>query len=315
MTIKDFLKTNDWFTDNQKQITGDASSRNYTRLKKDNQTRILMDSSKDKESLFRFIQVGKHLESLGMSVPHIFAEDPKNGYLLLEDFGDETFEKCLEKIERGKDLYSLAIETLITLHKIPQGKVVPQDFRRYDSQKMLGDLELFVEMFMKNKAEEVKDTFRRLWLQVLEKAHCVPESMLLRDCHVGNMMYLEKREGINKCGIIDFQDAYLGPITYDLVSLLEDARREIPSTLQHEMKKKYLEAFPKLDKSRFEQSYAILAGLRHARVLGAFRRLKVEMNKASYEERFLSHVRNLFNQALSHAVMKELKKFHEQHNL
>ena len=315
MSIERFLIENNWQDTEKECVQGDASSRQYTRLKKENKTLILMDSSKDIESLSRFIQVDEHLEKLGLSVPKIFAKSEKQGYLLIEDFGKETFEICLKDKKKKRDFYALAVKALITLHQIPQEKVVPENFRQYDPKTMLGDLELFVDMFMLNRSEEVKNKFRSLWLSVLEEAQCVPQSMLLRDYHVGNLMYLKDREGIQKCGILDFQDAYFGSITYDLVSLLQDARREIPSALEKEMKEFYLSCFPYLKRESFEKSYAILAGLRHARVLGAFRKLKKECNKPWYEEKYQEHVRKLFEEALSHPLMKELKEFYQQQNL
>ena len=117
---------------------------------------------------------------------------------------------------------------------------------------------------------------------MLPAACRVPQSLLLRDFHAGNLMYLADRPGVGACGLLDFQDAGLGPVTYDLVSLLEDARRDLPDGLRGEMLARYHAAFPEIDSHAFDASCAVLAAVRHMRIIAVFARLATEAGKPGY---------------------------------
>ncbi len=138
---------------------------------------------------------------------------------------------------------------------------------------MLADIELFRAMAHAGIPGAAKEEFRAAWRAVLPLAHRVPESLLLRDYHVANLMLLPERAGVRQAGLLDFQDAYRGPVTYDLVSLLEDARHDVPDELRKKLLSRYPAQFPALDKNLFETSLAVLAALRHTRVLAIFERL------------------------------------------
>jgi len=114
----------------------------------------------------------------------------------------------------------------------------------------------------------------------------VPSSLVLRDFHVDNLMRVDDRDGIMCCGLLDFQDAVQGPVSYDLVSLLEDARRDVPETLAQRMKTRYLAAFPALDRNAFEASYCVLGAQRSAKIIGIFTRLCLRDGKPQY----LAHI-------------------------
>jgi hypothetical protein len=126
-------------------------------------------------------------------------------------------------------------------------------------------------------------------------------------------MLLSNRAGIQQAGLLDFQDAYRGPVTYDLVSLLEDARRDIPEALQKKLLARYLAAFPALDRETFETSLAILAAQRHTRVLGIFERLARHEGKLDYRRLHSPRVERLLRRALSHPVLAEVKTWMERH--
>src|SRR5260221_14410360 len=153
-----------------------------------------------------------------------------------------------------------------------------------------------------------KTEFRTVWLDVLPLAHQVPATLLLRDYHVANLMLLPGREGIRRAGLLDFQDAYQGPVTYDLVSLLEDARRDLPDGLKEKMIALYLAQFPNLDRKQFETSWAILAALRHTRVLAVFEKLSRE-GKSDYKRLHSPRVERLLQQALRHPTLAVLKNW------
>ena len=292
-------------------LTGDASARRYFRLRSEQQTAILMDASRVPDSVAPFIRIARHLRQIGFSAPKIFARETETGLLLLEDFGDASFAKLLEKPEETEKLFTLATDVLIALHQHPQA--VPENLREYHPEKMLEDIELFAQWRTPNITALEKEDFRAAWRQVLPLAHRVPASLLLRDYHVANLMLLPNRAGIQQAGLLDFQDAYRGPVTYDLVSLLEDARRDVPEALQQKLFARYFAAFPALDKEVFETSLAILAAQRHTRVLGIFERLARHEGKLDYRRLHSPRVERLLRRALKHPILADVKTWMERH--
>ncbi|MGH7993827.1 MAG: aminoglycoside phosphotransferase family protein, partial [Limisphaerales bacterium] len=207
-------------------LTGDASTRKYFRLRKERLSAILMDASRAPASVAPFVRMDEHLLRLGFSEPALLARDEAKGFLLLEDFGDATFAQLLDDGTEPEKLFTLATDVLIALHKHPQA--IPNGLRAYHPEKMLEDIELFLDWCTPGISETGRAEFRTAWREVLPLAHRVPASLLLRDYHVANLMLLPDRIGVQQAGLLDFQDAYQGPITYDLVSLLEDARHDVP---------------------------------------------------------------------------------------
>jgi len=303
-----FLYATKWEAAAVEPLTGDASPRRYFRLREGGATAILMDASRVLEIVAPFIQINLHLQKLGFSAPDFLACDDENGLLLLEDFGDETFSHLLENNFGAEKLFALATDVLIALHKHPQA--IPKDLRSYHPQKMLADLELFLEWHP--VSEKGKEKFRTLWLEVLPVAHQVPASLLLRDYHVANLMLLPGREGVRRAGLLDFQDAYQGPVTYDLISLLEDARRDLPPGLKEKMLAHYIFHFPNLDRKTFETSLAILAALRHTRVLAVFEKLSRE-GKPDYKKLHSPRVERLLQEALRHPTLAGVKQWFDRY--
>lgn len=300
-----------WQTAACEPLTGDASARKYFRLRTEKQTAILMDASQVPDSVPPFVRIAKHLRQIGFSTPEILARDPENGLLLLEDFGDATFALLLEKSVETEKLFTLATDVLIALHQHPQA--IPDNLRVYHPEKMLEDIELFVQWRTPNVTALEREDFRAAWRAVLPLAHRVPESLLLRDYHVANLMLLPAREGVRQAGLLDFQDAYRGPVTYDLVSLLQDARRDVPEELQRKLLARYLAAFPALDREAFETSLAILAAQRHTRVLGIFERLARHEGKLDYRRLHSPRVERLLHKALQHPILADVKNWMDRH--
>jgi len=267
-----------------------------------------MDASRVLEIVAPFIQINLHLQKLGFSVPDILARDEENGFLLLEDFGDETFAHLLEINFDAEKPFTLATDVLIVLHKNPDA--VPKDLRPYHPHKMLKDVELFLEWHP--VSEKGKEEFRTVWLDMLPLAHQVPVTLLLRDYHAANLMLLPGREGIRQAGLLDFQDAYQGPVTYDLISLLEDARRDLPPGLKEKMLAHYISHFPNLDRKTFETSLAILAALRHTRVLAVFEKLSRD-GKAGYKKLHSPRVERLLHEALRHPALAGVKHWFDRY--
>jgi hypothetical protein len=308
---REFLNSTVWSNAACEPLTGDASARKYFRLQKDKQSAVLMDASSVLESVAPFIQISQHLHQLGFSVPAILARDEGKGLLLLEDFGDTTFTRLLDNQHETEKLYALATDVLIALHRHP--RAIPKGLRTYHPEKMLEDIGLFLEWLTPTISETGRKEFKTVWREVLSVAHQVPASLLLRDYHVANLMLLPEREGVRQAGLLDFQDAYQGPITYDLVSLLEDARRDVPDNLREKMVARYLARSPALDRKAFETSLAILAALRHTRVLAIFERLSRHEGKHDYKKLHSPRVERLLQRALRHPMLAGVKRWMERY--
>jgi aminoglycoside/choline kinase family phosphotransferase len=303
----EFLAAAGWDSAPRDLLAGDASARRYFRLRRGKATAVLMDASGNLDGVAPFVRLDQHLESIGFSVPAILARDEPKGLLLLEDFGDATFARLLERGSEPETLYSLAIDVLAALHL--HARAVPPGLRVYEPEKMLDDIGLFLDWRVPAVSEQGKSAFRAVWREVLPLAHRVPATLLLRDFHAANLMLLPARKGIRQAGLLDFQDAWQGPITYDLISLLEDARRDVPAGLREEMLSRYLAAFPALDRNTFETSLAILAAQRHLRVLAIFKRLSRRDGKHDYQTLHSPRVERLLQNALRHPILAEVKRW------
>jgi N-acetylmuramate 1-kinase len=305
-----FLESAGWDTVAE-PLTGDASTRKYFRLRKERLSAILMDASRALASVAPFVRMDEHLLRLGFSAPAILARDEAKGFLLLEDFGDATFARRLDDGTEPEKLFTLATDVLIALHKHPQA--TPNGLRAYHPEKMLEDIELFLDWRTPGISGIGREEFRTAWREVLPMAHRVPASLLLRDYHVANLMWLPDRPGVRQAGLLDFQDAYQGPITYDLVSLLEDARHDVPEGLPEKMTARYLAQFPALDRNHFETSLAILAALRHTRVLAIFERLSRQEGKHDYRQLHSPRVERLLQKALRHPMLGHVKYWFDEY--
>jgi N-acetylmuramate 1-kinase len=337
--VRTFLDSAGWGNAAGEPLTGDASARKYVRLRQGHRTAILMDASRLPEIVTPFIRIDGHLRQLGFSAPEILARDEADGMLLLEDFGDTTFAQLLDDSRRSRgneaqtelgnksepphvgsynqeQLFTLATDVLIALHK--RAQAAPKDLRAYSPEKMLADIELFLEVgqasSLSDRRQDARATneFRKAWREVLPIAHQVPVSLLLRDYHAANLMLLPDRDDVRRAGLLDFQDAYQGPVTYDLVSLLEDARRDVPDVLRKKMVARYLAQFPSLDRNAFETSLAILAALRHTRVLAIFEKLSRE-GKMDYKTHHSPRVEHLLQNALRHPILAGVKRWFEEY--
>ena len=305
-----FLNSAGWDTVAE-PLTGDASTRKYFRLRRENQTVVLMDASRALITVAPFVQMDEHLLRLGLSAPAILARDEAKGLLLLEDFGDSTFATLLDHGAEPEKLFAFATDVLIALHKHPQA--IPHGLRTYHPEKMLEDIELYLDWCTPGISATGREEFTIAWREVLPAAHQVPSSLLLRDYHVANLMLLPGRTGVKQAGLLDFQDAYVGPVTYDLVSLLEDARRDVPEDLRNKMVVSYLAQFPALDREAFDASMAILAALRHTRVLAIFERLSRHEGKHDYKQLHSPRVERLLQKALRHPRLAGVKRWFDEY--
>jgi aminoglycoside/choline kinase family phosphotransferase len=306
-----FLRRAGWHNASIVPITGDASFRRYFRLQRGGEQAVLMDAPPPQEDVRPYIRIARHLLALGFSAPRIFAEDVEHGFLLIEDFGDDTYTRVLERGGDETALYRLATDVLIELHKLPAERAVPQDAPLYETEAMTQRAMLLVEWYLPMASGRpakpgVAEEFRALWQSVLPLLDAGPRTLVLRDFHVDNLMLLPGRSGIAACGLLDFQDAGRGAKAYDLVSLIEDARRDIKPDLHEAMIQRYLVPVPASQHSQFRTCCAIAAAQRHSRVIGVFARLAQRDNKPNYL-RHLPRLWRLIERALQHEALAPLQ--------
>ena len=311
--IQAFLERNHLTKYPLRWLTEDASMRRYARIETPKKSYILMDSPRT-EHPYEFDIVDKILIKNGLSAPVIYDEDLPNGLLLLEDFGDNTYASLLLKSPSLEEtLYTAALDVLIKLRSIPIEDI--QVIEKYQESQMIEHLETFTDWFMPyvlhgKPQDTIKTDFIEIWKQLIPSALNTQQGLILWDFHINNLMHL-KRYGLQSCGILDFQDARIGPFSYDLVSLLEDARRPMNPHLRDSLMDRYIKQINPSEQENFIRSYHILAAKRHLRVLGFFVRLCQRDHKPGYL-RHLPHVYNLLEQHLKQPYLADLKEWFYQ---
>jgi N-acetylmuramate 1-kinase len=313
--IAAFLAAIGWGEARRAALAGDASFRRYSRLTRKDKTALLMDAAPPHEDVRSYLAVDRRLREMGFSAPAILAGDEAAGLLLIEDFGDDTYTRLLAKGEDETALYALAVDVLIALHRRckSEAAVVPP----YDDTRLLNEAALLVDWYLpavtgKPTPPALRESYLDLWQGLLPLARAVPECLVLRDYHVDNLMRIPGRSGIAACGLLDFQDAVKGPITYDLVSLLEDSRRDIAPALVASMRARYLAAFPDLDRGAFATSFAVLGAQRHCKVVGIFTRL----DRRDHKPRYLGHIPRLWrliDQDFKEPALAPVKSWLDRH--
>ncbi len=308
-SIRAFLARNGWGGARRIALAGDASFRRYERLEKDGRRAMLMDAPPPKEDVRPYVAVARHLRALGFAAPEVLAEDPQLGALILEDFGDATFTRILaERPVDERPLYELATDVLVRLHRLAPAQAVPKGLAPYDHKRLLDEAMLLFDWYFpavmgKRASVQAQREYVMAWLgTAFMGLSDLPPTLVLRDFHVDNLMVRAEGEGIGRCGLLDFQDALEGPKAYDLMSLLEDARRDIAPGLADAMIARYCAGLPDLDRDRFMDDFAILAAQRHAKVIGIFTRLLARDGKPEYVAH-IPRVWRLFERRLGHPAL------------
>ena len=307
--IEDFLASAGWPGADHVPLAADASFRRYERVTRPGDRAVLMDAPPDREDVRPFIRIADRLSALGFSAPRLLAEDTAAGFLLLEDLGDATFSRLMDGGEEALPLYELATDVLIDLHRTPAADAVPRGTAVYTDALLLTEALLFTEWYLpavsgQSAPAAAVTAYRDVWTELLPLARDVPDTLVLRDFHVDNLMRIAGRAGTAACGLLDFQDAVEGPVSYDFVSLVEDARRDVDDGMRATTRDRYLAAFPSLDADAFDLSCVILGAQRHCKVLGIFTRLRDRDGKDAY----LHHVPRLWRlleRATAHPSLAE----------
>ena len=308
--IAAFLSEAGWPTAERTMLAGDASFRRYERLHHtDGSQAVLRDAPPPQEDVQPFRNVARLLQALGLSAPTVLSCDAARGLLLLEDFGDQTFGRLLAEGAQQEPLYRLATDTLIDLQRAWAARGgggrdgMGADLPVYDDALLIDrEANLLLDWYMPavglEPDEGQRQAYRQAWQEALARVHAHPQTLVLRDFFPDNLMLLEARDGTAACGLLDFQDAVIGSPLYDLASLLQDARRDVPPEIEEQMLQRYLAAFPELDAQDARVAYTVIAAQRHAKVIGIFTRLARRDGKPGY----LAHIPRLWrmlNRALS----------------
>ena len=298
--IDRFLDSAGWGAAQIAPLAGDASFRRYFRVQHGGEKAMLMHAPPPEEDPKPFLHVAKWLADAGQRAPAILAEDADAGWVLTEDFGDDRMRDWLDDNPAGEEAsYAAAIDALVSLHRQPPGPFEPYDMATY-----LREARLFTEWYapaMKLSVDEAG--FDAAWQEVLAPLldRQRPGVTVLRDYHAENIMLLgPAADGSGEQGLIDFQDALVGHPAYDLVSLLQDARREVDEALEARMLARYREAAGPDD--AFDADYAVLGAQRNAKIVGIFTRLFKRDDKPRYLG-FIPRVWRAMERDLAHPAL------------
>jgi len=348
--MNSFLRSAGWGDATMSPLPGDASTRRYVRLRRAATSAMLMDQPQNAETAQcppdatpeerrqlgynavarlagadcgRFVATAGFLRSRGLSAPEVYAADIQNGFVLIEDLGDDLYGSVLSNGYASEEqaLYSAAIDALATLHRefapgeLTEGKTL----YAYDETALLAETDLMTEWFVpfalgQAASEEERQEHRALWRDALRPVLTGSRVFVHRDYHAQNLFWLPQREGAARVGLIDFQDAVAGAASYDVISLLEDARRDVPHELAEAMLERYAETMGwsgPFDRDSYFAQAAIMAAQRNAKIAGIFARLAKRDCKPRYLA-YLPRVWGYLERDLAHPTLAALKKWYDR---
>lgn len=314
-----FLERCGWTEATFIPVGEDCAFRRYFRLRKDDgKTAVLMEAVPDNSPLATpghkigdFIRIGYYLRQIGLNTPPVYDADERLGYVLMEDFGDVSFKKAREQGIDNNALYGLATDVLSALaENSAENTLELPDY--YESHVHKGRQRV-VDWFMpvvrgEKMPDGLVEDYQALWDGIENTLPSCPQGVLHIDYHAENLMYLAEREGLDQCGILDFQGAMRGPVPYDLANLLEDVRSDVPTDVQEAMLVRFCRDMDAAEKENFMAWYRILATQFHCRVAGQFIRLAVRDGKTRYLS-YLPRVCAYIRKGLDDPVLKPLAQW------
>jgi aminoglycoside/choline kinase family phosphotransferase len=301
-----FLTAAGWGAARAEHLAGDASDRSYARLTLGDRSAVLMDSPPGGvDDIRAFVAMDRHLCGLGLSAPAILAEDLATGFLLLEDLGDDLYARLLAR-EPGQEfnLYAAAVDVLAHLQSRPAPAGLP-DLKAGDWAKAAG---LVLEHYVPSATGETPDPgpFLCALQQSLTTHADASRVLILRDFHAENLFWLTERQGLARVGLLDFQLGQMGQRGYDLVSLLQDARRDVSPGTEAAMIARFV-TLTGAEPWSFAAEYAVLGAQRALRILGIFARLCVVGGKPQYL-RLIPRVWGQLWRNLDHPALADLRR-------
>ena len=324
----------------RERMPGDASTRSYARLVRNDGTSILMNSPRRPdgpaiydgrsysaavhlaEDVKPFVAIDNGLRAHGFSAPAIRHADLDSGFLITEDFGSAAVVEG-DPPRPIAERYEAATDMLAELHRKPLPETAPLEPQAsyqipvYDIETWLVEISLMLEWYLPDRGAEVseqrRDEFVAMWRTLLAKPAAAPRTWVMRDFHSPNIIWLGERTGILRVGIIDFQDAVLGPAAYDLVSLLQDARLDVPEQLELTLLTRYIKARRaadgQFDPASFAELYAIMSAQRNTRLLGTFARLNRRDGKPQYL-RHQPRIWTYLSRSLAHPALSACREWY-----
>lgn len=300
--IDAFLAQAGWSGSAIEPLAGDASFRRYFRIRKGEKSAMLMDAPPPNEDPVPFLRAAKWLDANGMRAPYILAEDAARGLVLLEDFGEARMRDYLDQWPGDEEaVYRGAVEALANLHRLPPGPFLDYSLTEYQREARL-----FIDWYClaQNLYVDVAGyvaAWEEVLVQLLPRQR--PGVTVLRDYHAENIMLLSS---LDKQGLLDFQDALVGHPAYDLVSLLQDARRDVAPELEAKMFDHYVKISGQGDE--FFADYARLGAQRNAKIVGIFVRLWKRDGKPRYLD-LIPRVWALLERDLSHPALAPVARW------
>ena len=313
--IKAFLADCGWAKADRRPLFDDASNRKYERLycRESGRRAVLMNAPPDScGSLQSFKSVTSFLRGLGLSAPEIYEYDDNAGLMLLEDLGDDLVARLLERTPGLEaEIYRAAIDVLAVFRSGKELRPFPEH-----SPEMQSELaSLAIDWYLPNATGTEPSTDLRSEFKGIVKSLVAemgaPSLFVHRDFHAENIIWLPERDGLKRVGLLDYQDGAVGYRAYDLVSLLEDARRDIPDLLRNDLVTRFAQAAG-VETELIETELAISGAQRNLRILGVFARLAVRDRKSGYV-RLMPRVWNHLQRDLCHPRLFDLANFIEQH--
>lgn len=304
-TATDFIAASGWADAARKPLAGDASARRYERLTAPDRSAILMDAPPGQaDSVADFTRIDRHLRDLGLSAPAILAEDAAAGFLLLEDLGDGLYpQQIAQSPSLELPLYEAATDVLLHLQRHP----APADLPDLTAAAWAEAAALAIDFYRKALAGDAagRADFVSIMAETLSSHADGPRVLILRDYHAENLLWLPDREGLARVGLLDFQLAQMGQPGYDLVSLLQDARRAVPEAIESAMIRRFA-AGSGADLAAFQTAYAALGAQRALRILGIFARLAAVEGKRRYLP-MIPQVWGQLQRNLAHPALGDLR--------
>jgi tRNA threonylcarbamoyl adenosine modification protein YjeE len=343
VAIRRFLDATAFAEAERRRVQGDASTRSYERLNANGQRGILMNAPRRPdgppvrdgkpysaiahlaEDIIPFVAMANGLRHLGFSAPQIYEAELQDGLLIIEDLGTEGI-VANDPPAPVEDRYSAAVDVLLALHSrvrrsvLPAAPNVTHHLPRYDLEALLIEAELLLDWYLPRftemVSEEVRGDYVARWREALAPALEGTPTWVLRDFHSPNLLWLPQRQGVARVGLLDFQDAVMGSPAYDLASLLQDARVDVPELMEITLLGRYVktrfEAETDFDPAAFTTAYSTLAAQRASKILGIFSRLDRRDGKPQYL-RHLPRVWNYLQRSLAHSGLAALKEFYARH--